>query len=70
MTGLLGLAGAGLVVIAVVLAVDKQRPLGQLDDRPDPRPTDVPGPYLGDGDLNRRVDERIAAETRLHRRHT
>jgi hypothetical protein len=65
---LVAAAVAAVVVLAVVVLVDKRRPLRHLDDRPDPRPTDVPGPYLGDGDLNRHVDERIAAEHHLHRR--
>jgi hypothetical protein len=65
---LVAVAVAGVVVLAVVVLVDKRRPLRHLDDRPDPPPTDVPGAYLGDGDLDRRVDERITAETRIHRR--
>lgn len=71
MTGpgwLVAVAVAALCVLATVVLVDKRRPLRHLDDRPDPQPADVPGPYLGDGDLNRMTDERIAAETRLHRR--
>lgn len=71
MTGpgcLIAVAVGALVVLAVVVLVDKRRPLRHLDDRPDPQPADVPGPYLGDGDLNHRVDERIAAENNLHRR--
>jgi hypothetical protein len=56
-------AVGALVVLAVVVLVDKRRPLRHLDDRPDPEPT-----WLGDGDLDHRVDERIAAEDHLHRR--
>jgi hypothetical protein len=61
---LVAVAVAALVVLAVVVLVDKRRPLRHLDDQP---PVD-PGPWLGDGDLDRLTDERIAAETRLHRR--
>lgn len=72
MTGpgwLVALAVAALCVLAVVVLIDKRRPLRHLDDRPEPQPTDVPGQWLGDGDLNHRVDQRIAAEHHLHRRH-
>lgn len=72
MTGpgwLIAVAVAALCVLAAVVLVDKRRPIGRLDDRPDPRPADIPVGYLGDGDLNRHVDERIAAEHNLHRRH-
>jgi hypothetical protein len=62
-------AGAIVLTLGALIVVDKRQPLRHLDDRPDQPPTDVPGPYLGDGDLNRRVDERITAETRIHRRH-
>lgn len=53
-----------LVGLASLIVVDKRRPLRRLDDQP---PTDT-GPWLGDGDLNRMTDERIAAEHNLHRR--
>jgi hypothetical protein len=66
---LMAAAVVGLVVLATVVLVDKRRPLRHLDDRPDPRAVDVPGTYLGDGDLNQATDERIAAEHHLHRRH-
>ncbi|WP_410633322.1 hypothetical protein [Amycolatopsis sp. cmx-4-83] len=70
MTGpgvLIAAAVAALVVLAAVVLVDKRRPLRHLDDRPH-HADDVPGPWLGDGDLNRATDERIAAEHNLHRR--
>lgn len=67
MTGpgwLVAVAVAALCVLATVVLVDKRRPLRHLDDQPAaPERT-----WLGDGDLNRMTDERIAAETRLHRR--
>jgi hypothetical protein len=64
---LVAVAVAAVVVLAALLLVDKRRPLRHLDDRPEP-PSDVPGQWLGDGDLNRATDERIAAEHHLHRR--
>lgn len=70
MTGpgwLVAVAIAAVVALATVVLVDKRRPLRQLDDRPDP-PSEVPGPWLGDPDLNRMTDDRIAAESWLHRR--
>ncbi len=67
MSGLGALAAvAGLLLagLAVLIVVDKRRPLRHLDDQPaTPDRT-----WLGDGDLNHITDERIAAETRLHRR--
>lgn len=60
--------GALVLALGALLVVDKRRPLRHLDDRPDP-PADVPGAYLGDGDLDRMTNERIAAYSRLHRRH-
>jgi hypothetical protein len=62
----LTVVGALLLALAAVIVVDKRRPLRQLDDLAPP--ADQPGAYLGDGDLDRMTDERIAAESRLHRR--
>lgn len=70
MTGpgwLIAVAIAAVVLLATVVLVDKRRPLRQLDDRSDP-PSDSPGPWLGDGDLDQFTNDRIAAEARLHRR--
>lgn len=57
-------AGLLLAGLAVLIVVDKRRPIRHLDEQPhqDERA------WLGDGDLNRITDERIAAESRLHRR--
>ncbi len=54
--------GPVLVVLAVVIVVDKRRPMRQLDDKP---ATEPDREWLGDGDLNRWTDERIAAEHNL-----
>jgi hypothetical protein len=62
---LAAVAGLLLVGLAALIVFDKRRPLRHLDDQP---PT-TERAYLGDGDLNRWTDERIGAETRLHRRH-
>ena len=67
MTGLgvlAAVAGLLLTALAALIAVDKRRPIRHLDDQP---PT-TDRAWLGDGDLNHRVDERIAAEHNLHRR--
>ncbi|WP_432846022.1 hypothetical protein ACQPXB_36115 [Amycolatopsis sp. CA-161197] len=55
---LLVAAAVALAGLAVLVLVDKRRPLRHLDDQP---------PQVGD-DLDRMTDERIAAESRLHRK--
>ncbi|MEU7787710.1 hypothetical protein [Amycolatopsis sp. NPDC049159] len=60
---LAAVAALVLIGLAALLLVDKRRPIRHLDDQP----TDT-GPWLGDGDLDRMTDERIAAEHNLHRR--
>jgi hypothetical protein len=63
---LIAVAAGALLVLAALILVDKRWPLRHLDDQP--APPEVERTWLGDGDLNHITDERIAAETRLHRR--
>ncbi|WP_409186445.1 hypothetical protein F9C11_20335 [Amycolatopsis sp. VS8301801F10] len=62
----IGGVGLVLVLLAIVLAIDKRRPIRHLDDQPEP--PHVGGPWLGDGDLNHITDARIAAESTLYRK--
>jgi len=57
------IAGFALVVLGVVLAVDRVRPIRRLDDRPEPRYSDIPAA----DDMWRMTDDREAAESRLGR---
>jgi hypothetical protein len=61
--------GALVLGLGALIVVDKRRPIRHLDDRPDPL-SEIPGAYLGDGDLDHHLNVRLAAESRLHRRHT
>lgn len=64
----LTVVGALLFALGAVIVVDKRRPLRHLDDQPEPAAEGTDA-YLGDGDLDRMTNERLAAESRLHRRH-
>ncbi|MEV6897495.1 hypothetical protein [Amycolatopsis sp. NPDC051372] len=56
---LLVVVAVALAGLAVLVLVDKRRPLRHLDDQP---PTQV------STDLDQMTNERIAAESRLHRK--